>query len=183
PFRLVLTLCVCRDQLAVCLSLAFNADIWHVGAGCPRSRERTPQPPSVDRVEAAIVTLCLRGFSRENSILPVLPFSAGRALFPLRPAPRARDRLLGDDVSQDGESAVRKVSNSASGHCPDSTTPTPEHPFIFYHAEHCNGEVLTHILVDGLKALPVTNTTVGSAITARRTPAAAAGPAPLGRAA
>lgn len=65
------------------------------------------------------------------------------------PTELLRDRLLGDDQALD----ALAVRLGASGTCPDDTTPTPEHPFIFYLIEHCNGEVLTPLLLDSIKAM------------------------------
>jgi hypothetical protein len=67
------------------------------------------------------------------------------------PTELLKDRLLGDDQTQDGL-AMRKVFG-ASGKCPDDTTPTPEHPFVFYHVAHNNGEVLTPLLLEAIKAM------------------------------
>jgi len=105
-----------------------------------------------------------RKASNEKKTCPYAEDSPYPAIVPTE---LLKDRLLGDDQSQDGESAVRKeVSGSASrsGQCPDSTSPTPEHPLIFYHAEHCNGEVLIPLLVEGMSSMNVSTAIPGRGV-------------------
>jgi hypothetical protein len=73
------------------------------------------------------------------------------------PTKLLKDRLLGDDNPEDSAKslAARRALGNATGLCPDSTTPTPEHPFIFYQMQHCNGDVLLPLMLSSAAAMNV----------------------------
>jgi len=66
------------------------------------------------------------------------------------PTELLKDRLLGDERLEDRAAPTQAVHRAASGLCPNRTTPLPEHPFIFYHMEHCNGDVLRPLMASSV---------------------------------